>query len=75
VSISQQGSGFPFLSWTAFNYLCDDNTMNLEVAIEDIPLTNARNFLEKVSICTFSELSIHDTMFEPFIFNNFGSLA
>ena len=49
MSISQQGSGFPFLSWTAFNYLCGDSTMDLEVAIEDIPLTNARNFLEEVS--------------------------
>jgi len=49
--------------------------MDLEVAIEDIPLTNARNFLEEVSMWTFSKLSIHDTMFEPFIFNNLGSLA
>ena len=50
MSISQQGIGFPFLNQTAFNYLCGDSTMDLEVAIEDIPLTNARNFLEEVSM-------------------------
>jgi len=50
MSIGQQGSGFPFLSWTAYNYLCTDNTNDLELANADVPLTNVRNFLEEVSI-------------------------
>ena len=49
MSIAQQGSGFPFFSWTAYNYLCGDSTNDLELTIADIPLTNARNFLEEVS--------------------------
>jgi len=50
MSIGQQGSGFPFLSWTAYNYLCADSTNDLELAIADVPLMNVRNFLEEVSI-------------------------
>ena len=48
MSIAQQGSGFPFFSLTGYRYLCHQDTGSLDIILADVPLQNAREFLEKV---------------------------
>ena len=50
MSISQEGSGFPFLIHTGYNYLCHEDVSSLDIITADIPCPDARYFIEKVAI-------------------------
>ena len=49
MSISQQGSGFPFFSLTIYKYLSNTDISTYEVIIEDVPDPEIRAFLKRVS--------------------------
>ena len=48
MSLAQQGSGFPFLSSTAYHYLANKDIASFEVVLEDIPNPEIRTLLARV---------------------------
>lgn len=50
MSITQGGSGFPFLAAPVYKYLCTGEYMNINLTNSEIPDPTLRFVLDKVSI-------------------------